>query len=115
MEERSSPILVLALSADNLTIDVTGHTQIKHGVTFSRFETVPDAPISSFELRLPSGPKSLLGNFGNVCSAKVVRTLTMPTTITAQSGAVMRQVTKLSISGCPRGRAKHPKPTATHS
>ncbi|HEX4437175.1 MAG TPA: hypothetical protein VH061_10300 [Solirubrobacteraceae bacterium] len=99
------PDLVLDLSGNNITIQVTGHTQIKHGITFSRFETVPDAPISTFELQLPSGPKSLLGNFGNICATKVAKTLLMPTTITAQSGAVLKQSTKLSVSGCKKKAA----------
>jgi hypothetical protein len=100
------PDLVLKLSGDGVTVDVTGHTQIKKGITFSRFETVPDAPISAFELKLPAGPKSLLGVFGNVCTPKVAKTLVMPTTITAQSGAVLKQSTKLSVTGC-----KKPHPT----
>lgn len=105
------PDLVLDLSGDGIVIAVTGHTQIKHGITFSRFETVPDAPISSFELKLPAGPKSLLGVFGNICTPKVAKTLVMPTTITAQSGAVLKQATKLGVSGCARhiARGKHPR------
>jgi hypothetical protein len=107
------PDLVLDLSGDGVIVQVTGHTQIKNGITFSRFETVPDAPISSFELKLPSGPKSLLGNFGDICTEKVAKTLVMPTTITAQSGAVLKQTTKLGVTGCKRKRhaakGKHPK------
>jgi hypothetical protein len=102
------PDLVLDLSGDGVTIQVTGHTQIKNGITFSRFETVPDAPISTFELKLPSGPKSLLGNFGDVCTSKVAKTLVMPTTITAQSGAVVKQSTKLGVTGCKRQAVKKP-------
>ena len=100
------PDLVLDLSGDGVTVQVTGHTQIKKGITFSRFETVPDAPISTFELKLPSGPKSLLGVFGNICTPKVAKTLVMPTTITAQSGAVLKQSTKLSVTGCKKHPAK---------
>jgi hypothetical protein len=103
------PDLVLALSGDNVAVVVTGHTQIKNGITFSRFDTVPDAPISTFELMLPSGPKSLLGAVRNLCLPKVAKTLVMPTAITAQSGAVLRQSTKLSVKGCKRHPARKHK------
>jgi sugar lactone lactonase YvrE len=100
------PDLVLDLSGNGVAVVVTGHTQIKHGITFSRFETVPDAPVSSFELNLPSGPKSLLGVFGNICNPTVAKKLVMPTTITAQSGAVLKQSTKLPVSGCKRHKTR---------
>jgi hypothetical protein len=41
-------------------------------------------------------PNSALAANGNLCSAALV----MPTTITAQNGAQIRQNTKISVAGC---------------
>jgi hypothetical protein len=127
------PDLVIVLQGDGIVIDLTGNTQITKGVTYSRFETVPDAPISSFELRLPEGPYSALAANKNLCAptkavtvrkrisrrihGRVVRTLKkvemsvsepllMPTTITGQNGAVLHQTTKLAVTGCRSHAAK---------
>lgn len=126
------PDLVLVLQGDGVTVDLTGHTQITKGITFSHFETVPDAPISSFELKLPEGQNSILAAFlprGTLCEPTVAKTVTktvtvkvngrvrhvkrkvkeivpapllMPTTLTAQNGAVLTQTTKIAVTGCPK-------------
>ena len=79
-----------------------GNTQIKKGITSSTFKTVPDAPISSFELKLPMGTYSVLG--ANLpASAKYSfcgQALVMPTAITGQNGAVSKQNTPIQITGC---------------
>lgn len=49
------PDVVLLLQGQGVRIDLVGNTDIKKGVTFSRFETVPDAPISSFVTTFPEG------------------------------------------------------------
>lgn len=102
------PDLDILLQGEGITLVLNGATQIKKGITYSHFETVPDAPISSFELMLPEGPHSALTatglpakSHGSLCHTK----LAMPTTITAQNGAVLTQSTKIAITGCPR--AKH--------
>jgi hypothetical protein len=97
------PDLVVVLQGQGVTIELTGETEIKKGITYSKFETVPDAPVSTFELRLPEGPHSILGAYFPV-SAKdgfCGLNLTMPTTLTAQDGAVVKQDTAISINGCP--------------
>jgi hypothetical protein len=123
------PDLVVILQGEGITIELTGNTDIKRGITYSHFDTVPDAPISSFELRLPEGPHSALAANANLCAAtrtvtvkkrvvrrvhgkrrrvlrsikkRVVAPLLMPTTITAQNGAVIRQTTKVAVTGCPK-------------
>jgi hypothetical protein len=117
-------------------LNITGHTQIKKGITFSRFETVPDAPVASFDLTLPQGPHSALTTDvpgRNLCAntktvtvrkrvtrrvhghsrkvtikAKraVAASLLMPTTMTAQNGAVIYQNTKIAVMGCAAVKTK---------
>ncbi len=100
------PDLVLVLQGHGITIDLTGETDIRNGVTYSKFETVPDVPVSAFELKLPLGPYSILGTNipakanGSMCG----QTLTMPTTITAQNGAQRVQQTKIAVTGCPKAK-----------
>jgi hypothetical protein len=102
------PDLEIVLQGEGIKLVLDGHTDIKHGITTSTFNTVPDAPISSFELKLPTGPFSVLGayvagsNHYKLCG----QSLTLPTTITAQNGAVITQTTKLGVTGCPPTRAQ---------
>ncbi len=98
------PDLVVVLQGDGVRLDLVGNTSIAHGITSSTFASVPDAPVSSFELNLPEGPHSVLGPnlpakaSGSFCSTKLV----MPTTMTAQNGAQMVQSTKIAVTGCPK-------------
>jgi uncharacterized repeat protein (TIGR01451 family) len=98
------PELIVVLQGDGVTVDLHGETFIsKKGITTSTFRQVPDVPIDSFELRLPSGPHSALAPAGSLCKAK--GKLAMPTTFTAQNGLVIRRSTKISVTGC--NRSKH--------
>ena len=91
------PDLDLILEGDHgVKVILEGNTQIKGGITTSTFASVPDVPVSSFELKLPTGPHSALGSFGSLCA----KPLFMPTTVTAQSGAVSKQNVRLSIGSC---------------
>lgn len=65
----------------------------------------PDAPISAFDLNLPMGPHSALSANGSLCAGS----LSMPTTITGQNGAVVKQATKIKVSGCPKKAKKKTK------
>jgi hypothetical protein len=107
------PSLEVILQGDGVTIDLVGTTFIsKAGITSSTFKSVPDVPISSFELNLPTGPYSALtANLpvsakGSFCGQK----LAMPTAFTGQNGAVIHQSTPLSVSGCPKLKKKTTKP-----
>ncbi len=101
------PDLVFILQAEGLRLDLTGNTGIKNGITTSSFNAVPDVPITSFEVTLPQGPHSALGTDlpakakGSFCSAKLV----MPTTLTGQNGAQVKQSTKIVVVGCPKAKA----------
>jgi hypothetical protein len=84
----------------NIVLD--GGTQIKKGITYSHFETVPDAPISSFETALPEGPHSVLATNipASANNSLCGRSLQIPTTITAQNGTVLSQGTPVAVEGC---------------
>jgi hypothetical protein len=96
------PDLEIVLQGEGITLVLDGHTNIKKGITTSMFNTVPDAPISTFDLVLPQGPHSALTGYGSPCKGS----LKMPTTITGQNGAQVEQTTRIAVTGCPRHRAK---------
>jgi hypothetical protein len=98
------PDLVIVLQGEGITLDLDGQTNVKNGITTSKFNTLPDAPVSTFDLELPQGPHSILAANGSLCS----KPLKMPTTITGQNGAQVKQATKIAVSGCPKHK-KHKK------
>jgi hypothetical protein len=98
------PSLIVVLQGDGVRVDLTGSTFIsKAGITSSTFKTVPDVPVGTFEIYLPEGKFSALAANGNLCKSKLV----MPAEFVAQNGAVMKQNTKIAVTGC--ARAKKPK------
>jgi hypothetical protein len=101
------PELDVVLQGYGIRVDLVGSTFIsKKGITSSTFKSVPDVPVSSFELYLPEGRYSALAANGNLCTSS----LAMPTTFTAQNGAVFTQSTKIAVSGCKKntaGAARH--------
>jgi hypothetical protein len=97
------PELVAVLQGYGITIDLHGATFISSkGITSSTFRTVPDQPVTSFELNLPEGKNSALAANGNLCKSK----LAMPTAFTAQNGVQIKQSTKISVTGCPKAKKK---------
>jgi hypothetical protein len=97
------PDLVIVLQGYGVRVDLTGSTFIsKAGVTSTTFKTIPDVPVSSFELYLPQGRYSALGANGKLCKSRLV----MPTAIVAQDGAQIHQNTRISVTGCPRAKAE---------
>ncbi|HEV3319876.1 MAG TPA: hypothetical protein VG053_09165 [Solirubrobacteraceae bacterium] len=127
------PNLILVLQGYGITIDLVGDTFIsKQGITSSTFKTVPDQPVSSFELTLPQGPFSALTANGNLCALtktitvkkkvtlrtkngrkrtttknvkqSVPASLSMPTEFVAQNGAVLHQTTSVTVTGCPKAK-----------
>jgi hypothetical protein len=91
------PDLDLILHGDGVTVVLVGHTFISGaGVTSSKFETLPDVPVNSVEVALPSGRLSALGTNGDLCA----KPLLAPTTLVSQTGATIKQSTLLTATGC---------------
>jgi hypothetical protein len=90
------PDVEMVLQGEGVELIVDGKTQIKKGITYSHFETIPDAPISSFEFKSPQGELALFTANGDLCDQKLV----IPTTMTGQNGAVLTQNTPVEVEGC---------------
>ena len=130
------PDLEIVLQGYGVKIILTGNTFIsKASITSSTFKTVPDQPVTSFELTLPESRYSALTANGNLCSLtktvtvkkkvtirahghkktetrKVKETqpasLEMPTAFVGQNGAEIHQTTPITVTGCPKvKKAKH--------
>jgi hypothetical protein len=103
------PSLIVVLQGDGVRVDLTGSTFIsKAGITSSTFKTVPDVPVSTFELYLPEGKYSALAANGNLCKSKTK--LVMPSEFVAQNGAVVKQSTKIAVTGCSKAKKAKTKP-----
>jgi hypothetical protein len=90
------PNLDLVLQDGGVSVILESTTDIKKGITTSTFASIPDVPVSSFALTLPTGPHSALAAYGNLCSHPLI----MPTVITAQNGAQFKQATRIAVAGC---------------
>lgn len=106
------PNLIVVLQGDGVRVDLVGDTFISKGITSSTFKSVPDVPVNTFELYLPQGPNSALAANGNLCASK--KHLTMPTEFVAQNGAVLKQQTKIAVSGCSKAKEKHKSKKSGH-
>ncbi len=100
------PDIVMVLQGEGVTVEQTGSINIKGQVTSSAFNSIPDVPLNTFELNLPQGPHHALSSNlpakakGSFCG----QTLTMPTTLTGQNGAQIKQSTKITVTGCPKAK-----------
>ena len=89
------PELEIVLQGYGVKIVLTGDTFIsKSGITSSTFKTVPDQPVTSFELTLPEGPYSALAANGNLCA--VTKRITVKTKVDKRvKGKLVRRNGKL--------------------
>jgi len=94
------PDVEFVLQGEGILLILDGQTDIKGGVTTSTFNSVPDAPVETFEAILPAGPHSALTVYApgktNLCGSGLVA----PTTITGQNGVVIEQSTPVAVEGC---------------
>jgi uncharacterized repeat protein (TIGR01451 family) len=106
------PQLVMVLQGEGVTIQVTGTIFVsKQSITSVTLKATPDAPFTSFELKTPEGRYSALTanvpekDEFNLCGQKLL----MPTVITGQNGAVVKQSTVVSVTGCAKAKKQKPK------
>ena len=90
------PTVEALLQGHKLSIDLSGSITFGAAGLTSTFATVPDAPITSFVLDLPTGPHSALASIAGLCPGPQ----TMPATITGQSGAQVQQAVSVEVTGC---------------
>jgi uncharacterized repeat protein (TIGR01451 family) len=104
----ADPELEFVLQGEGITVEVIGQSIVKHGVISGVFRSLPDVPISTLGLVLNVGPHSLLASNlqakakWSLCG----QSLAMPTAITGQNGAVVKQTTRIEVSGCPKQRRR---------
>jgi hypothetical protein len=66
------PDLVMALKGPAslpIEIDLDGHVDSANGGLRTTFESVPDAPVEEFTLRMQGGNKGLIVNSTNLCAS----------------------------------------------
>jgi hypothetical protein len=96
------PDVELVLQGEGVVLVLDGKTDIKKGITYSNFESTPDAPFTTFETELPTGPHSIFtANVPAKAKYSLCGTrLTMPTRLVGQNGAVIEQTTNVAVTGC---------------
>jgi hypothetical protein len=90
------PTLEAVLEGSGITLDLSGKLNLTGGIT-STFDTVPDAPISSFRLALPpSVTNSALSATADLCASR----LPLVATINGQNGKKVDVNSAIEVAGC---------------
>lgn len=101
----SLPNLVIALRGQ-VSFNLVSKIKIPGGTLLAtRFDTVPDVPITRFTLRLVSGSHGPLGAAANLCSA-AARRATASVGFTGQNGDVLHTDQHLRVRGCPHAKRR---------
>src|SRR3984957_14292310 len=110
------PRTSIVLQGEGITTILEGHTDIKNSITYSRFQTIPDVPFTTFTASLPEGPHSIFGAYlpatdNNPCGHH----LTLPTHITGQNNRHQTLNLPIQTTGCPtRTTIQNKTLTTTH-
>jgi hypothetical protein len=102
---RILPDLMVALRGQ-VALDVTAKVHIPGGKRLAtQFDTIPDAPITKFTLRIVSGRNGPVGIATNLCSAKG-RSATAAVGYRGQNGKIVQTNVRLHINGCPTTKSR---------
>jgi hypothetical protein len=66
--DNTLPDLVFVLKGQGIEIDLAGRIDSVKGGIRGSFETIPDAPVSSFELKMDGGRRGILVDAANLCA-----------------------------------------------
>lgn len=91
------PDLDLVVKGDGVTVILVGNTNISKKITHTTFAALPDVPVDSFEMNLPTGSNSALAAGGSFCNGKMY----MPTTAVGQNGKKITQKIQIHVAECP--------------
>jgi hypothetical protein len=107
------PDLVAALKgppSQPIEVDLDGRIDSYKGGIRTTFETVPDAPVSKFVLRMQGGKKSLIVNSTNICKGKHKARVRM----TGQNGREHNFSQRVQPKCGKKHHRKHRRHTAKH-
>jgi hypothetical protein len=104
---RRLPDLVVRLKGQ-VDFDLVGKVAITRDLRLqTTFDAVPDVQISTFRLRLESGPRNgPVGLTRNVCSPSVRRELKASLALVAQSNRKVERSQQISVVGCGRASSR---------
>lgn len=98
------PSIVFVLEGEGVKIEVVGESFVSNdGVLKVTFNSVPDAPFSSFETLLPHGPFSQFSSVTSVSKAtgsQCGEGMLLSVLMTGQNGAQMSETPELQVEGC---------------
>jgi hypothetical protein len=95
------PLVAALLRSDGITVELDGATAVSGGRVRTTFGSVPDVPLSVFDLHLPGGRGSILGGAKVPCSGAA-----LAATLVGQNAARRSQRVPLRVACPPRRRAE---------
>lgn len=88
------PSLAVELRGE-VSLDLLGTNAVRGGLVITTFGSIPDLPLSSFELRFRGGREGVLTTVGDLCARPV-----LGARFTSQSGRATSQNPRLTALGC---------------